>query len=213
MSSSTIRDRVIAEITKPTERDGQKRIGPSELGNSCDRCLARALLDEREEQDFSLYPWLGTGVHYFMENNTFPDWEHETKVYVGDIPGYGPVRGTSDAWDPEENAVVDWKIVGLKKLKNYRVNGVSTQYRYQAQAYGRGQELLGKTVEKVAIVFIPRDSGNVRDIWVYEEAYQPEMAQAALDRAGRMWAWLQKEGNSWQDLEPDWDCFPCNNKW
>lgn len=210
---STIRTRVIAEITKPTERDGQKRVGPSELGNSCAKCLARALMDERPEQDFSLYPWLGTGVHYFMEHKTFPDAQHELKLHVGDVPGYGPIKGTSDMYDPEEKAVVDWKIVGLKKLKSYRVNGVSTQYRYQAQLYGAGCVRIGLPVDKVAICFIPRDSGNVRDIWVYEEAFQQEMADAALDRAGELWKWLQEPGNHWSQLASDTDCFQCNHNW
>ena len=212
----TLRDQVIAEITKKSDRDKQRRVGPSEIGNPCDRCLGRALMDERVEQDFSLYPWIGTAVHFFLEENTFKDCEHELKLYVGDVEGYGPIKGTTDmVWIDEDGklVVVDWKIVGNKKLKSYRANGVSKMYRYQAMTYGKGLELQGRTPDRVAIVFIPRDSGNVRDIWVYEEAYNPEMADAARTRAGLIYAWLQEDGHKWQDLESDFDCFVCNNMW
>lgn len=170
-------------------------------------------MNERAEQDFSLYPWLGTAGHYFMEFNTFPDAQHELKLYVGDVEGYGPIKGTTDMYDEEEQAVVDWKFVGLKKLKSYKVNGVQAKYRFQAQLYARGCELLGMPVKKTAIAFIPRDSGNVRDIWVHEEEYQPEMAEAALQRAGLIYAHLQEEGVTWQSLKEDFDCWQCNNAW
>lgn len=211
---SDLRLRVIQEITKKSERDKQTRVGPSEIGKSCDKCLGRALMHERADQDFSLYPWIGTAVHYFMESNTFPDQEHELRLYVGDIPGYGPVNGTTDMAYVEEDGsitVVDWKVVGIKTLKKYRVSGVSDQYRFQAMTYARGLELLGRPVKKVAIVFIPRDSMNVKDIWVHEEEYQPEMAENALARAGALYSWLQEEGNHWRDLDEDYDCFQCNN--
>lgn len=213
---SDLRAKVIAEITTETDRDKQRRVGPSEIGKDCDKCLGRALMDERPDQDFSLYPWLGTAVHYFMEDNTFQDQRHELKLYVGDIEGYGPVKGTTDMAylnDDGTYTVVDWKFVGLKNLKKYRTGGVSDQYRFQAMLYARGLELEGHAVKDVAIVFIPRDSGNVRDIWVHEEPYQPEMAEAALSRAGQIWAWLQEEGNTWQKLEEGISCFQCNYAW
>ena len=138
---------MIEEITKPTERDGQKKVGPSEIGNPCAKCLGRGLMNERAEQSFSLYPWIGTAVHFFMEHNTFPNCRHELKLFVGEIPGYGEIKGTTDMAMQEADGtwtVVDWKIVGLKKLKSYRVNGVSQQYRYQAMTYAKGLELEGK---------------------------------------------------------------------
>lgn len=208
---SSIRDRVIQEITRPTDRDKQRKVGPSEIGNPCTQCLGRALAGERREQDFSLYPWIGTAVHYYMEDNTFPEAEHELRLYVGDIEGYGSISGTTDMYDPEEKAAVDWKIVGLKNLKKYRASGVSEQYRFQAMLYGLGLHIAGKPIEKIAIVFIPRDSGNVKDIWVHEEEWQEEMALAALERAQAIYNHVKVHG--WRELESDDDCFPCNMDW
>lgn len=194
------------QITKATERDGQSRVGPSELGNPCPKCLGRALAGDKRPQDFSLYPWLGTAVHYFLEENTFPEAEHELKLYVGDVPGYGPIKGTTDMY--RDGTVVDWKIVGLKKIKEYRSKGLRIQYRYQAQLYARGCELAGKPVTDIAVVLIPRDSGTLNDIWIHEEAYQPEMADKVLERAGKIYAVVQQDG--WEGLPSDKDCWECN---
>lgn len=198
----------------------QVRIGPSGLGDPCPKCLGRMLLaEEWGESDFSMYPWIGTAVHYFLESHVFqtPGYLHEQKVYVGDVPGYGPVKGTADLVhiDPDPDSgnsfVLDWKIVGLKKIKSYRVNGPPTQYRYQAQLYGRGCELAGNPVDFVAVCFIPRDSGSVKDIWIHEEAYQPEMAEAALKRAGTIYEIALRDG---LDVLPSADaCYHCNNQW
>lgn len=146
-----------------------------------------------------------------MEHNTFPEAEHELRLHIGEIEGYGSIVGTTDMWYADEGAVVDWKIVGLKNLKKYRVNGVSQQYRFQAMLYGLGCHLTGKEVKKVAIVFIPRDSGNVKDIWVHEEEWQPEMAEAALARAQAIYDHVKVHG--WRDLESDDDCFQCRMDW
>ncbi len=211
LTISEIRLKVIEEITRKTDRDKQKKVGPSEIGNPCTRCLGRALAGERAEQDFSLYPWIGTAVHYFMEHNTFPEAEHELRLFVGTIEGYGDIAGTTDMWYPEEAAAVDWKIVGLKKIKQYRANKPPEQYRYQAMLYGLGLFLKGYPIEKIAIVFIPRDSGNVKDIWVYEEAWQEEMALAALERAQDIFNHVSVHG--WAELESDDSCYQCNLDW
>lgn len=206
---SEIRLQVIQELTKKTERDKQRKVGPSEIGNPCTQCLGRALMDERREQDFSLYPWIGTAVHYFMEHNTFPEAEHELRLYVGDIEGYGSISGTTDMY--MDATAIDWKIVGLKNLKKYRVSGVSEQYRFQAMLYGLGLHKAGKPIEKIAIVFIPRDSGNVKDIWVHEEEWNLEMAEAALARAQAIYDHVKVHG--WRELESDDNCYQCNMDW
>ena len=160
------------------------------------------------DREFSLYPWIGTGVHSYLETSTFPEAEHELKLYCGEVPGYGAIKGTTDIYFPEEGVIGDWKIVGLKKIKQYRTKGVPQQYRYQAMIYGAGCVLAGKVVESIAIIFIPRDSGNVNDIYVYEEEFQPEMAEAAFARAGMVYE-LAKNGD-WDQLPSDDDCYNCN---
>lgn len=203
----TLRSQFIEQITQPSDRDKQRRVGPSGLGDACPLCLAKALAGESDERSFSMYPWLGTAVHYYLEDHVFPDAEHELKLYCGDVPGYGKIYGTTDLyWD---KTVGDWKIVGLKRIKSFRVNGPPQNYRYQAMIYAKGAELSGREVEDIAIVFIPRDSGNPQDIWVYEEPYQPEMADAALERAGVLYNDFVLTGKI-DELPSDDDCFNCN---
>lgn len=161
--------------------------------------------------DFSLFPWLGTAGHAQLERTTFPDALHEMKLYVGDVPGYGPIKGTTDLFIPDEGLVVDWKFVGLKKIKEYRSKGAPTQYRYQIQLYARGCELAGYGVKSVAVVFIPRDSGDISDIFVHEEQYQPEMAARALERAGLVYQQALEKG--WEELPSDDGCWRCRNRW
>jgi hypothetical protein len=167
------------------------------------------LAGEREEQEFSLFPWIGTAGHAYLEDNTFPDAEHELRLYCGEIPGYGAVYGTTDML--LDGTVVDWKFVGKKKIVEYRSRGPKTQYRYQAMIYGKGCKLAGKPVDSIAICFIPRDASNVHDIWIHEEAFQEEMADKALARAGQIWDIVEQRG--WQDLPSDPDCWQCNNSW
>jgi hypothetical protein len=211
---------LLNEITTPTERDKQFRVGPSALGNPCAHCLGRELAAEEHtaDGDFSMYPWIGTAVHSYLERSVFQtdDFLHEQKLYVGDIPLYGPVKGTADlvhhkATDTLPTFVGDWKIVGLKKIKAYRANGAPKQYRYQIQLYARGCELAGYPVDEVDIIFIPRDSGNANDIYIHQEAYQPEMAEAALKRAGAIYEHVLRHG--WDDLPSDPDCWKCNSRW
>jgi hypothetical protein len=214
MASSGLKASLIKELTKPTERDKQSLAGPSDLGNPCPKCLGRKMAGGRQDNNFSLFPWIGTAGHAYLEEKVFqtPDYLHEQKLYVGDVPGYGPIKGTADlikVSDP--TMVVDWKFVGIKKIASYRVNGAPKRYRYQIQLYARGCEIAGFPVESVAIVFIPRDSGSVSDIFVHEEIYQPDMAEAALARAGEIYAIVQEKG--WETLPSDKDCWDCNYNW
>lgn len=211
MPKGELKIQVIQQITRGTDRDKQKRVGPSDLGNPCPKCLGRALAGEKEDGEFSLYPWIGTAVHSYLESNSFPEAKHELKLYVGAVEGYGSVTGTTDVYFPNTKTIGDWKIVGLKKIKEYRVKGVPAQYRYQTQLYARGCILAGLPVDSVAVIFIPRDSGNVNDIWVHEEEYQPEMADAVLARAGMIYEIVQREG--WEGLPSDDDCWTCNRSW
>lgn len=214
MKRVDIKTAVIHEITKKTARDKQRRVGPSDLGG-CPRCLAEKMLGEGDGfgDDFSLYPWIGTAVHHYLEYSTFPGAQHELRVSVGEIPGYGEIKGTTDLllpWD-DGATVLDWKIVALKRIRDFRVNGVSKQYRYQVQMYGKGAVNEGFNVDSVAICFIPRDSQNVNEIWVHEEAYQPEMVDRVMLRAEKIYQQALAKGVD--SIPSDDDCYTCNRRW
>lgn len=199
---------VIAQISKESERDKQYRVGPSSLGNPCAYCLGLELLGESNgDREFSLLPWIGTSVHGWMERESFPDYEHELRLYVGDVPGYGRIVGTTDMYDPTEGGTaVDWKVVGSKKITEYRLRGPKKQYRFQAQLYARGLDLAGRDIAHIQIVFIPRDgNGDPNGIYIHTEDYQPAMAERALERAGTVY----EQALQGVELPSDKDCYVC----
>lgn len=62
--SSTF-DEIIEVLSRPSERDKQRRIGPSELGDLCERCLAEKMLGTHEDDDRGtpFAPMLGTALY------------------------------------------------------------------------------------------------------------------------------------------------------
>lgn len=204
---------IVALATAPTERDKQTKVGPSALGQSCEVCLALELLGEKSGIDPGLLPRYGTAFHYWMEHRaeefvTGPDghkYVTEMKVYVGDIEGYGPVYGSMDLF--YNHGVIDYKLVGKNTRTTAKRNGPSQQYIYQVQCYGTGAVNAGLDVETVGICFFPRDSGNVKDIYLWEAKYDPAYTEAALARAALLWNHVQDNGL--EGLESDPDCWAC----
>lgn len=206
-------DAIIALATAPTERDKQTRVGPSALGQTCEVCLARDLLGEKVEIDSGLLPRYGTAFHYWMESRgeqfvRGPDGHQyvtEQRVYVGDIEGYGPVYGNLDLY--YNRGIIDYKLVGKQTRTTAKRNGPSQQYVYQVQCYGTGAVNEGLEVDTVGICFFPRDTGKIKDIYLWEAKYDPTYAEAALARASLLWNHVQRNG--YEGLESDPDCWTC----
>lgn len=193
---------IVGSITNQP-RSLQKRIGPSEIGDECDHCLA-AKLAGWEKHD-PMIPWaatVGTGGHLLME--TFfhrYNQEHtprggakrfvmEETVAVGNIGGQ-LITGSTDLLDLETGMTVDWKFVGKSSLDKYRRQGPSQKYRVQAHLYAHGWNLAGIAVKYVSICFLPRASNTwTQHFWWFEE-YQPEIAVNALERANKLLAQAQ----------------------
>ena len=118
---SEIYDDIIRELTKPSERDKQRKVGPSELGDLCERCLAEKLLGVHdEEKTYPLAPMIGTAFHLYLETTLdLKDYLKETRVTVGTIEGYGNISGTADGFDVESGHVVDYKVLSKKKIKAF----------------------------------------------------------------------------------------------
>jgi hypothetical protein len=109
-------------LKAPTERDLQVKIGASNLAQPCARCLADALLASRDDQDrpYWLGAVLGTATHNYLESrikSMHPEMEPERRVVLGEIPGYGVVKSTTDLYIGEPHfQVVDWKGLALDTL-------------------------------------------------------------------------------------------------
>ena len=171
-------------------RSLQTRIGPSEIGDPCDRCLISKLAGLPEQRDTAWLPFVGTAVHAALEdlfaaqNAGLPRarWLIETTVDVGAIDGQA-ITGHADLYDVWTATVWDWKIVGANTLRDAKANGPSATYQAQRHLYGRGFTRRGLPVRRVGIAYLPRNAVTLSDTHVDVEAYDESIALKALARA------------------------------
>lgn len=172
-------------------RSLQTRIGPSELGTDCLRCLGHKLAGIPEQRDVAWLPWIGSAVHAAIEevflaaNARLPDVRFlvEATVSVGEVDGVD-ITGHADLYDLDDATVTDFKCVGVTTLRDAKANGPTATYRKQAHLYGRGFTRRGLPVERVRIVYLPRNSVNgLADAVVWDEPYDEQVALDTLARA------------------------------
>lgn len=213
MTTSAIRAKIdaileAAMIGEP--RSQQTVIGPSEIGSACEHCLAAKLAGWEQLPEAAWLPWLGTALHAYLANVFEPiaGWLPETRVSVGWI-GSQEITGTSDLFSLEDNAVIDWKLVGATTLKKAK-GGPSAQYKAQAHCYGLGFFRAGYDVETVSIYYLPRNAVSLRDgVW-WDEPFDPMIALRALRRAEVLVDRIAREGDGFiTDLPRDKDCWDC----
>ena len=235
--SSTF-DGIIEVLSQPSARDKQRRIGPSELGDLCERCLAEKLLGVHKDDDRGtpFAPMLGTALHAYLERmvdeNTW-EMETETSVTVGEIKGYGRISGTVDCFDRERGHVIDYKLLSRRKIKafssatyfgddgsvefyaNAAIGSQLKKYYYQMQLYGKGLEDVGFDVSHTSLVLFPRDCTTET---LHEAAhelcfvYDRSAAEAVLERAGAIYAWAVENRDSLDELDSDPGCYYCRFK-
>lgn len=180
-------------------RSLQKAIGPSEIGDPCDRRIGYKLLQHPERpQQPNWLATIGTGVHSWLEEQfdqasyrmvvggaDEERWLTETRVTVGYVPGLGFIEGSCDLYDRHTATVIDHKIVGPTALKKYKAAGPGDQYRTQAHLYGQGWAARGHRVERVMIAFLPRNA-PLDGAYLWSEPFDPQIAQQGLQRLARI---------------------------
>jgi hypothetical protein len=196
---------VLIDFEANRPRSMQKALGPSELGTPCQQQIARKLAGapRRPITEPTWAPFQGTAVHASMEQVVAfwnaqlgrERWLAEDRLTVDPGPGHYPaVEGNGDAFDTDHAMVVDWKHVGttaLKKLRTAKRMGkppreqVSQEYRLQAHLYGLGHANKGRDVRSVRLVLLAR-SWKYDDSDEWTEAYNPDLAQWALERYWRV---------------------------
>ena len=180
-------------------RSQQTALGPSEIGNACDRCLVHLLAGHRGVE--LTVPWLptvGTAVHSWLEGvftraDPFQRFITEGRVCVGML-GDSEVWGSSDLFDIETGTVIDWKIVGKATRDKARRVGPSLTYQRQAHLYGAGWVDAGEDVKAVAIAYLPREAVSLSASYVWHVPYDPSVAAETLERANRFRAWIYEYG-------------------
>lgn len=229
---SEVYARIIKELTKPSERDKQRKVGPSELGDLCERCLAEKLLGiHQEEKSYPLAPMIGTAFHLYLETVIgLKDYLKETKVTVGTIDGYGDISGTADGFYAPTGHVVDYKVLSKKKIKAFSsatffdedrnpeffsdslTEGQLKKYYYQMQLYGLGMENTGYEVNHTSLVLFPRDC-TVESVMAASHElcfkYNRDAALAVLERANQIFKWANENRDNLGELSSHPGCYYC----
>lgn len=188
-------DDIITAIERMTlgGRSLQKVIGPSEVGITCDRCLARKLAEtEKGDVISSFRTTIGRGFHALAEQEVppqFPDGAvvAENHLFIHQYKTL-TLAGSSDVFLPNNShgMVLDYKCVGddtLEKMRRDVASGapLKPQYSIQGNLYGLGWELLGYPVEDICILFVPANKGDLRKYHVkYQYRYDRTEAAKAL---------------------------------
>lgn len=184
---------IIHDSILNTPRTLQKKIGPSEIGTECDRCLTLKLGGAEEERDVAWLTWVGSAVHAYLENtfevkNTQLGWRRfliEERVHVGNVNDT-PVTGKMDLFDLAIAGLADWKIVGKSTLDKVKRWGPARVYRAQSHLYGNGSVNRGLNIHTVRIAFLPRNAPSLDHAFIFEEPYTPSIAFDAIERADRI---------------------------
>ena len=239
MTLSRAATKAVNLLVTGTERDKQTRVGPSELGDLCQRCLGEKLLGIHPREKYpGLAPTIGTAFHAYLENLSKKNLEKgvlvETHVKVGDIENYGPVKGTMDRFDIDEKHGIDYKVMSKKRIHELTSAVITTsngdvffddtnpiistlkKYYAQLQLYGKGMEDSGGVdVENLSLLLFPRDATTETVQQAPTELpfkYDRSVAENVLRRASEIYQWVSDPANCVDDLESDPSCYYCKYK-
>lgn len=218
-------------IRYKSKRDGQKRVGPSDIGNPCDRCLGLALAGilssggPARPDEFSWKAWTGTAMHEKLERDRIAQqglvegWKLEGTVRLGKLKGYGKVKGHVDVMvvQPasillsEGAQIIDYKSIDIAPLRKLKLaNSIPEKYRVQLHCYGYGAEQEGIEVADVSNFFFARDHNNLIEAsWRYTEPYDRKIVLKAFKRVEALWADFVSKGKV-ELLRSHPECFVCS---
>ncbi len=206
---------IILWQAKRNPREWQVNIGPSEIGNPCDRHIGYRLVDVpgvNVEFDpwasivgTAIHSWLDKAVTEWVDNSTNPDhrmWITETELSLNEI-----VTGHADLYSGWHEAVIDWKTAGKDVMQKVLRDGPPDGYRIQTHIYGYMFEKAGYPVKKVALVFLPR-AGLIKNMYVWSADYSRTVAETALARMSEiarrvldLEVLTEGHGHRWEQLE------------
>lgn len=208
----------IEDAARNKPRSLQKRIGPSGIGNPCNRCLGYSLAQVPSKRDHEWLPFIGTAVHAAIEE-VFKDRNKqlgrqrylvEARIETGFIDGE-QIDGSADLYDTDFGYNIDWKIVGDNTLRYARKGILKPSYEVQAHTYGWGQENAGRAPTEVAVAFLPRNARSIFEAVILSADYDRSIAERAFKRANDIMELGKTRG--WHEvltrLKRDPACYDC----
>ena len=162
---------IAQDDARPRSKSG---FGVSLLGGCARRAYYELTKAPKTNRTKRLSAILGTLFHAGVEALDLDGFQElETELPLGII-------GHVDRYQEKDGGTVtDWKFPKLASIRYVRSYGPSRQYRWQVHTYAYGLASEDLPVGRVRIVFVPRD-GHDDDIYVFEEDYDPAVAEEAL---------------------------------
>lgn len=218
-----IKDEFVSVITwseHSTPRSQQRSIGPSQLGTPCERQFAWLMAGLPAVNAGGGDPWpafVGSAIHTRVEAAykrwmaaNGPRWVQETRVQATPMIG-----GRFDMYSEELSTLIDVKSAGPDMFSRVVKSGPTPGYIVQAMVYGYALRQMGKPVDHVGWIFVPR-SGWLKTTHVVTMPYDDAIATDALsrpDRSGQKLMELDIFNNPhrWQQIEaaPSYLCEWC----
>jgi hypothetical protein len=172
---------LVLKHEKRNPRNHQRFIGPSEIGDPCDRRIGYRIAGITGVNDPDPWPSIvGTAVHTWLQQAVdfadAPGWIAERTLHIDQF-----IEGHSDLYSEPLQTVIDWKTMGPRVLKKTKEEGPAPGYVIQAHIYGYGYEQAGFTVRRVALACLSR-AGWLKDMYLWVADYDRSIAEGALNR-------------------------------
>ena len=205
---------IIQEHDQRAPRSSQVKIGPSEMGDLCDRRIAYRLANITPCNEPDNWPAIvGTATHSWLQqavefSSARDEFLTEKTLHIDQF-----VEGHSDLYWRTQQLVIDWKTMGPDKIKKVRKEGPDPGYVVQAHIYGYGFEQAGLPVKRVALACLSR-AGWLRDMYVWWADYDRSIAEGALNRMFNLARQVidldilkESHGHRWEQIP----AYPSNN--
>lgn len=175
LAGEWVRDHLV-DIAGTAPRSLQAALGPSEIGQGCKRRLAYRLAGTPiVNLPDPIKAMFGIAMHHLLADAFVRLDGGSNRYLVETRASYQGVAGNVDLIDRYKRRLIDWKSTSLARIKQYRRDGVPTNYLVQTAIYAQGAIAAGELIDDVVLVFIPRD-GELKDIWAW--ATMPNQAIA-----------------------------------
>lgn len=177
---------LVKDRSARADRSMQRHLGPSELGEICDRQVIGKMAATAKTNNVS-DPWasvMGTAGHAYVEE--MYKWDNQRRVAEGmparwipemkvvPDPGEDPHPGTADLYDADWKALVDHKFLGDTSRNKLIAKGPKRVYYVQLLLYRRGYQNLGLPVDRIVLLAWPRTKSSLDELYVWEHTPTPE---------------------------------------
>jgi hypothetical protein len=192
--------RLVSDYAARAPRSLQKHLGPSELGEECDRQVVFKMAGTLAKTNNVSDPWasvMGTAGHAWVEG--MYHWDNARRVSLGGVPrwipeqrvtpdpGASPHPGTADLYDIPWQSLVDHKFLGDSSRAKLVSRGPKRVYKVQLLLYRRGYQVMGLRVDRIVLLAWPRTKSSLDELYVWEHvptAEDEELVDDVLERTG-----------------------------